>query len=115
MNTTLERWRQFAAQRLLKRKKSIFAPFKAIIIIIIIIIIIKTVEENKVLSLVQETIKDLLSASSTEMEMLPAFDEQDDHTEDIEEVSGIEKKDCQVPHLLQPLALEMIDDQYIVH
>jgi hypothetical protein len=48
------------------------------------------------------------------MEKVPDFEEADDHLEGvpiITEVPGIER-DCQSPHFLKALALEMIDDQY---
>eukprot|EP00745_Piridium_sociabile_P041212 TRINITY_DN8109_c0_g1_i6.p1 TRINITY_DN8109_c0_g1~~TRINITY_DN8109_c0_g1_i6.p1 ORF type:complete len:101 (-),score=28.78 TRINITY_DN8109_c0_g1_i6:120-422(-) len=58
--------------------------------------------------------EDLLPTSPAQMEMLPDFEETDDHLEGvpiITEVPGIER-DCQSPHFLKALALEMIDDQY---
>ena len=59
--------------------------------------------------------EDLLPASPDEMEMLPAFEEPDNHLEDvtiITEVPGIERKDCQAPQVMKALAQEMIADKY---
>lgn len=59
--------------------------------------------------------EDLLPASPAEMEMLPDFEEPDNHPEDIAiitEVPGIERKDCQAPQVMKVLAQEMIADQY---
>nr|KAG5697608.1 hypothetical protein BaRGS_001033 [Batillaria attramentaria] len=59
--------------------------------------------------------KDLLPASPTSIEMLPDFEEPNDHLEGVSiitSVPGIQTKDSQASPLLKALALEMIDEQY---
>ena len=57
----------------------------------------------------------LLPTSTDEMEMLTDFESAEDHLEQVSiftEVPGVGKKDCQAPHELKTLALEMIDQKY---
>ena len=57
----------------------------------------------------------LLPTSTDDMEMLTDFENPYNHLEDVSiitEVPGIGKKDCQAPHEMKTLALELIDEKY---